>query len=46
MAAAYKLAQNFTHLVRERHADELLDWLTQCHTSAITELRQFTSGLQ
>jgi hypothetical protein len=46
VAATYKLAQSFTHLVRERHADELLGWLKQCHTSAFTELRHFASGLR
>jgi transposase len=46
VAAAYKLAQAFTRLVRGRHADDLQDWLTQCHKSAVTELKQFASGVR
>jgi transposase len=46
IATAYALAQNFTRLVRERRATELQGWLTQCHTSAIAELKTFASGLR
>ena len=46
LANAYQLAQAFTRLVRERRPAELPDWLHQCHTTTITELKQFASGLQ
>jgi hypothetical protein len=46
VAAASALAQEFTHFVRERRAAEPLGWLTQCHRTSITKLRQFASGLQ
>lgn len=43
---AYTLAQQFVHLLREHHVEELDRWLSTCISSGLSELETFASGLQ
>lgn len=45
MAAVYPLAQRFVHLVRQRDAAGLDDWLTECGRSEVPDLVNFAAGL-
>jgi len=46
VAEAIDLAQDFTHLVRQRQPEALDAWLARASTSALEAVRRFTSGLR
>jgi transposase len=46
VAEAIDLAQDLTHLVRQRQPEHLDPWLERASTSALEALRRFTSGLR
>jgi transposase len=46
IAEAIDLAQDFTHLVRQRQPEHLEPWLERASTSALEAVRRFTSGLR
>src|SRR5215471_584457 len=46
VAEAIDLAQDFTHLVRQRQPEHLEPWLERASTSALEAVRRFTSGLR
>jgi transposase len=46
VAEAIDLAQDFTHLVRQRQPEALDAWLERASTSALEAIRRFTSGLR
>jgi len=46
VAEAIDLAQDFTHLVRQRQPEHLDPWLERASTSALEALRRFASGLR
>jgi transposase len=46
VAEAIDLAQDFTHLVRQRQPEALDSWLERASTSALEAVRRFTSGLR
>jgi transposase len=46
VAEAIDLAQDFTHLVRQRQPEHLDPWLERASTSALEAVRRFASGLR
>lgn len=46
IATAYRLAQSFTTMVRERQADRLDEWLREARDSGLAELRSFANGIE
>src|SRR5436309_4451064 len=46
VAEAIDLAQDFTHLVRQRQPEHLDPWLERASTSALEALRRFAHGLR
>ena len=46
IAAAYRLAQDFAAMVRERKSASLAGWLQSAHDCGVNELRSFARGLQ
>jgi transposase len=46
VAEAIDLAQDFTHLVRQRQPEHLDPWLERASTSALEALRRFARGLR
>ena len=46
VAEAIDLAQDFTHLVRQRQPAHLDPWLERASTSALEAIRRFTGGLR
>ncbi len=46
IAEAIDLAQDLTHLVRQRQPEHLEPWLERASTSALEAVRRFTSGLR
>jgi transposase len=46
VAEAIDLAQDFTHLLRQRQPEHLDPWLERASTSALEALRRFASGLR
>jgi transposase len=46
IAEAIDLAQDFTHLVRQRQPEHLDPWLERASASALEAVRRFTSGLR
>jgi transposase len=46
VAEAIDLAQDFTHLVRQRQPEHLEPWLERASTSALEALRRFARGLR
>ena len=46
VAEAIDLAQDFTHLVRQRQPEYLDPWLERASTSELEAVRRFTSGLR
>ncbi|HLB75577.1 MAG TPA: ISL3 family transposase, partial [Candidatus Dormibacteraeota bacterium] len=46
VAEAIDLAQDLTHLVRQRQPEHLDPWLERASTSALEAVRRFTSGLR
>lgn len=46
VATAYRLAQRFLHLVRQRDLDGLDSWIADCCASSLPDLENFASGLQ
>jgi len=45
VAEAIDLAQDFTHLVRQRQPERLDPWLQRATTSAVDAIRRFATGL-
>jgi transposase len=45
VAEAIDLAQDFTHLVRQRQPEQLDPWLQRATTSAVDAVRRFATGL-
>ena len=43
---AYTLAQQFVHLLREHHVEQLDSWLSACTSSGLPDLETFAAGLQ
>lgn len=46
ISTSYKLAQRFVQLVRQRDLAALDDWLTDCATSSVQEMKNFALGLR
>ena len=46
VATAYRLAQRFLRLVRQRDRAALDSWLADCATSGVTDMANFASGLE
>lgn len=46
VARAYRLAQQFVKMVKQRKAKPLAHWLAACSTSGISEIGNFAQGLQ
>jgi transposase len=46
IAAAYDLAQDFAHMVREHTADPLPSWLDTARNCRLSEMRSFANGIQ
>jgi transposase len=45
IAQAQELALNFINIIRERHVDELSEWLIKASTSGLAEFRRFARGV-
>ncbi|MCL4732909.1 ISL3 family transposase [Patescibacteria group bacterium] len=45
IATAYELVQRFGTLIRQRQAHRLDSWLTEAHSSSLSQLKTFASGL-
>ena len=46
MAAAYRLAQDFAAIVRERGGDRLDQWLAEADACQVPALKRFAKGLR
>jgi transposase len=46
IAAITDLAHGFTHLLRERHSDQLNDWIATAAASDYPDIRSFANGLR
>src|SRR4051812_37735009 len=46
IATAYRLAQDFTDMVRKRQVERLDTWLGAARDSGLAELRSFANGIE
>ena len=46
LSSAYELCQDFLGMLKERRAQDLLDWIKAAKSSHVTELKRFAKSVQ